>query len=295
VKESLSACLFNGQILHPGQLTLPELARGFMYGDGVFETLRARNFVIFRWQDHWERLVKGLRLCQIHLEKECDQIRQEIVRLLSRYQLYDAYVRVNVWRKQPDIFDPGKEEGGHLLIFARPFFPYPAADYLRGISCLVSRRFQKNENSALACVKSLNMLENILARLEAKQSGYQDAFLCNTRSYLSEATTANIFFVKNGVICTPDLESGALPGITRKIILSLCSQKNLPVQEGKFFPDQLKTASEVFLTNTLMGVMPVREVGGIFSGKNFPFAHMLQDELNHLFLEETSEQYQKNT
>jgi len=295
VNQNLPACLFNGQILTPEELTFPELARGFMYGDGVFETLRARNYVVFRWQEHWERMKQGLATCRIRFERTGKSVEEEIIRLLTGYQLQDAYVRVNIWRSRPDVFDPGREESGHVLIFARPFQPYPEQDYRQGLRCLVSQRFRRNENSPLSSVKSLNMLENILARLEARQSGYQDALLCNTRNYLTEATTANLFFVRDGVVCTPALACGALAGITRSIILTICRRKNLPVKEGQFPVRYLGGASEVFLTNTLMGVMPVREVAPVFQSRSFSFSQMFQEELNHLFLEETSGRHQKNT
>ncbi|MCM8768064.1 MAG: aminotransferase class IV [Candidatus Omnitrophica bacterium] len=280
-------CLFNGEILSLEELSFPQLARGFMYGDGVFETLRARNYVLFRWADHWERLVKGLASCHISFDRSKASVAEEIVRLLTKYNLADAYVRVNVWRKQPEFFDPGSQQSGHLLVYARPFQPYPEENYHRGIRCLVSQRFVKNENSPLTAVKSLNMLENILARIEARQQGYDEALLTNTRHYLAEGTTANIFFIRDGGVYTPALECGALAGITRKIVLELCRKKNLPVREGTFSPGYLHSASEVFLTNTLMGIMPVREIRNVFHGQSFPFARMLSAELSQLFLEET--------
>ena len=287
MKENLRECLFEGKIIPFKNITIDDLWRGFLYGDGIFDTLRVRNYVIFRWEHHWERLVKNACFCNLSINKEKEEVEEDIIRLLKKAKIEDAYVRINVWRKAPLFFDPQDERESFILIIARPYHPYPDEFYQKGIRCMVSKNFYVNEKSILSRVKSLSFAGNVLARIEAKMKGYDDAILLNSKGEISEATVANLFFIIKGKLFTPSLECGILEGITRNLVLEICERLDIEFEEGKYTISSLKDADEVFITNTLCGILPVREIEGIFKSDNFPITQYLVREYEKLFISET--------
>lgn len=271
----------NGRRMSEKEISFSVLKRGFLYGDGVFETLKAENYRIFRWDDHWERLQKGADVCGLEIEEESGKLKNRIETALKKNSLNEAYIRINVWRKETESFDPGDERRSKVLVLMKKHKSYPEKFFTEGIRCIISKTYFKNDKSPLTCIKSLNYLENILARSEAKKQGYNDNILLNTEGYLASASVSNLFFVKGKKIFTPSLSCGILPGITRKAVFDICGRYGIKTEEGKFRPGDLKKADEVFLTNTLMGVMPVREVKNIFTGKQFSCAVFLREELKN--------------
>jgi len=289
MKKNSRKVLFNEETVEESKVSLQDCLRGFLYGDGIFETLRARNYRIFRWKEHWNRLKKGVKLCNLEIRKDMKIFEEEIISLLEENNLKDAYIRVNIWRREPSHFDPGNKKGTNFLVISRKFKPYPEKLYKKGVRCFVSKNFSKNEHSVLTYIKSFNYMENILARQEAKRNFCDDSILLNSKGNIAEATTSNIFFVKNGIVFTPDIKCGLLPGITRKLIFEICSQCGIKLKEGHFFSAGLKKADEIFLTNTLMGIMPVSEVKGIFKSKGSKLTYFLKEQLEKIFKGETNE------
>ena len=272
--------ILDGKEVEEKEITLSHLKRGFFYGDGVFETMRAKGSRIFMWDEHIKRLKKGAGVCgMIFRSEDMKKIRGDIERHLKRARIEDAYIRVNLWRAHPDSFDPAGEKNTHLLVVIRKYHPYPERFYKEGIRCIVSKNFFKNESSPLVYIKSLNYLENILARMEAKKNHFDDAILLNTAGYLASATVSNIFFVKDSIVCTPSIDCGVLSGTIRGLVLEICKENRIRLKEGKFTLKDLKGAEELFLTNTLMGVLPVREIKGIFKGKNFTLSTFFREEI----------------
>jgi len=272
----------NGRQVPEKEISFGALKRGFLYGDGVFETLKAEDYRIFRWDDHWERLQKGASVCNIEITEESGKLKSKIEAALKRHNLENAYVRINVMRKKTESFDPGDERRSDFLVLIKKHRPYPEKFYKEGIRCIISETYFKNEKSPLTRIKSFNYLENILARIEAKKQGYDDSILLNTAGYLASAPVSNLFLVKGRKIFTPSVDCGILPGITRKTVLEICVRHGIRAEEGKFVPGDLKRADEVFLTNTLMGVMPVREIKSIFKGTKFFYANFFGEELKNI-------------
>lgn len=273
--------ILDGKPAAEKEISLTKLKRGFLYGDGVFETLRAENYRLFRWDDHRERLLKGLDVCHLEIKGGSGRLKNRIEAALKKHKLADAYVRVSVWRRETDSFDPGDERRSNVLVLMKKHHPYPERFYKKGIGCVISKKHFKNEKSPLTHVKSFNYLENLLARIEAKKQGLEETILLNTQGFLASATVSNLFFAKGKTIFTPCVECGILPGITRKVVFEICGRHGIKIKEGRFLPEDLKGFDEVFLTNTLMGVMPVREVKGIFEGKQFPCSSFLRNELKN--------------
>jgi branched-subunit amino acid aminotransferase/4-amino-4-deoxychorismate lyase len=135
--------------------------------------------------------------------------------------------------------------------------------YKTGISCTLSKRFKKNEHSPLSQIKSLSFLENVFCRQQARLGGFEETIFSNTSGFLAEASVSNIFFVKKGVVFTPAVSCGIIPGIVRKIIFEISAESGIKIKEGKYSPSELKKSREVFITNTLIGVLPVTEIDNV--------------------------------
>jgi branched-chain amino acid aminotransferase len=181
-------------------------------------------------------------------------------RLLVVNKLKDAYIRLTVTRGMGRVgLDATTAKGCSIAAVTKKFEPYPDKFYKKGITLRTSsvRRDEKSPHSGL---KTLNYLSNILARMEAQRAGADDALMLNTRREVAETAVSNIFMVKGRDLITPSADSGILPGITREIVLNLADRAGLRHIERHLKPDELKKAKEVFLTNTLMEVMPVAKI-----------------------------------
>ncbi|HOL21557.1 MAG TPA: aminotransferase class IV [bacterium] len=272
--------ILDGKKIKERDITFSHLKRGFLYGDGIFETLRAKDNRIFMWTEHIKRLKKGAGVCGLGITEKIEDIKEDIERHIEKENIRDAYIRINIWREKPDFFDPGQEKKTHILVIIRRYHPYPENFYREGVRCIVSKKYFKNEKSPIVYIKSLNYLENILARMEAKKNYCDDAVLLNTSGYIASGTVSNFFFVKKDVIYTPSIDCGILPGTTRGLVIGICKKNRIKLKEGRFTLKDLKGAEEVFLTNTLMGVLPVREIKGTFKGKDFSISRFLMEEID---------------
>jgi len=279
--------LFDGKKVSEQQIGFEHIKRGFFYGDGIFETMRAVRYKIFMFDRHISRMTKGIAFCNMDIPNNWKNLQTDIKRLLEEERLEDAYIRVNAWRMGNDSFDPKEERKSHLLVLIKKYQPYNENFYRKGVSCVVSKKFFKNEKSPFASIKSFNYLESILARQEARTKGCDEAILLNTKGELAESTVSNLFFINKKTVYTPSLDCGILPGITREVIIEICRKKQIPIKEGRFMPERLKDVEEVFLTNTLMGILPVRTVKSLFEKSSFVFSSMLAEELDKIFLEQT--------
>jgi len=267
------------------ELKYKDLKRGFLYGDGIFETLIARNIKIFRFDQHWERLEKGAYVCNFEIPCR-EKLKRLIGKILDKYKFNTSYIRINLWRKKPDSFSPQKNSQTNSLIIIREFKPYPEKFYKEGIRCIVSKKIRRNEKSLISKIKSFNYLENIILKIEAERENFNDAIVLNTSDYICEGSLSNIFFIKNEKIYTPSVECGCLNGITRKILFEICKKKGIVIKEGLFKLEFLKNCDEVFLTNTLMGIMPVKEIKGYFKTKEFKITEYLIEKYNEILKEE---------
>lgn len=243
--------------------------RGFLFGDGLFETLRTYRRRVFRLERHLERLAQGLDVLRIPLPLSHAEIASAIERLLDLNGLQDAALRLMVWRGEGGGVDPADSVVPRLAVVARPPAPYPPALSERGMKgALVSIR--QNEWSPLARLKSLNFLPGILGRMEARAKGADEAILLNTRGRLAEGAVSNVFLVAGGRLLTPSLDCGVLPGVTRAAILELAREMGRGVTEREVEPAELQAADEAFLTNTLMEVMPLTSLDGAPIGAGRP-------------------------
>ncbi|MHB1205653.1 MAG: aminotransferase class IV [Rhodospirillaceae bacterium] len=250
----------NGKILDADAARIDPSDRGLTLGDGLFETIALRKSKLRRLPAHLARLRVGCAVLGISLNYDDAGLESQIVRVAEANQMTDAVLRVTVTRGPgarglaPPI--PAKPT---LLITAAPAPPYP--EPARVIVAGVTRR---NEHSPLSRIKTLNALDNILARNEAAGAGADDALLLNTQGRLAESTVANVFLLVDGGLITPPVEDGAMPGVARADVIRLAKAEERPVTQ-----DLLARASEIFLSNAL-GIRPVIQVGDAAVGDGEP-------------------------
>jgi len=233
---------------------------GFLYGDGIYETMRAYNGVVFMLEKHLERLCRSASLTKLSIP-ETGFIKDALFRTIEANKLSDAYVRVTVSRgKGPIGLDPDLCKEPTFVVIAEDFREYPEHLYSNGVKLVIAKTRRNLVSAISPRIKSLNFLNNIFAKMEAKERGAYEAIMLNAEGMIAEGTVSNIFFVKDNVLCTPASDVGVLDGITREIVISIAKKSGVRVSEDRFYPDDLFSASEVFFTNTTSEIMPVSQV-----------------------------------
>lgn len=260
----------NGKFVDMVDARVSIFDRGFLYGDGVFETMRSYAGAVFKLEEHMDRLFGALGLLKIKAPYSKKYLIDAIYEVLAINSLKSANIRISVTRGEGmlgigyrDDFVP------NTVIAAKELKEYPDWMYLKGVSAKVVD-VRQNEYSPVTKMKSLNFLNYILARQNAKEKGFDEAILMNTTNYIAEASTSNIFLVKRNRIVTPSTDSGVLPGITRGVIIKIARRLGLDIEEDKVPYVELLDANEVFLTNSLVEVLPVTKLDSKKVGKGIP-------------------------
>lgn len=253
---------------------------GFLYGDGVYETLRTYGGRFFMLRQHLARLQRSARLIGLTVpipEQEWPALLRESV---VRNELTDAHLRITLSRGEGELgLDPALCPHPTLIIMARPIAQYPARLFAEGVPLTLAMTRRNLATALPPQIKSLNFLNNILAKREAGQAGAFDAVMLNAEGLLTECTTSNFFFVAGGRLYTPAVDCGILDGITREVVLTLARENGMPVEEGRYPAEALAHAEEAFLTNTSMEIMPVRSLdqAPIGSGRPGPVTGRLRE------------------
>lgn len=247
----------NGDFLNLKEARVSVLDRGFLYGDGVFETLRAYSGRVFRLKAHLERLKKGLSTLSIPCPdlKDLETIIQNII---EKNSLQEAYIRLTITRGLCERGPVPKNCGQPTVFcFGEEFKPLPERYYSEGVKIGLSQRRQWRTPEETS-LKSLSFLPNILDRMRTPEDEF-DALILTPEGYISETTVSNIFFIRDNRLFTPSLECAPLAGITREVVMEIGHQSGFQVVEGRFKVTDIEKAEEVFLTNTLIEVLPVRQ------------------------------------
>lgn len=258
-----------GRLISGDELCFGVKERGFLYGDGLFETVRVYQGKPFAWAQHYARLAAGCEKLRIPYSGE--EIETGIRMVLDAGKLMDGSLRITLTRgESPRGLLAPPETKPTLVITGQPGEPYPPAAYTRGFRAVIIG-FPRNHLSPLVKMKSLSCVENVLGRLEAAAAGVEEGIFLNLKGEVTEGTISNIFLVfGNNLIITPPLESGLLPGITREIIIGLADKLGFSVAEKIVFPQDFKKAQEAFLTNSLLEVMPLISLDGAPIGRGRP-------------------------
>jgi branched-chain amino acid aminotransferase len=244
---------------------------GLLYGDGIFEGIRAYNGRVFKLKEHIDRLFCSAKSILLNLPLAHADIMAAIVETCRRNKLRDGYIRLVVTRGPGTLgLNPNRCKNPSMIIIAGKIQLYPPELYRQGME-IVTVPTTRNLHSALnPAIKSLNYLNNILAKIEANNAGCEEAIMLNAQGFVAECTGDNIFIVKEGQLLTPPLAAGALYGITRRVVLDLAAQARLKVSESDLTRYDLFNADECFLTGTAAELMPVVKIDGRVIGAGAP-------------------------
>jgi branched-chain amino acid aminotransferase len=260
-----------------GHFVARELARvsvfdhGFLYGDGIYETVRAYGGKLFLLKKHLGRLKHSADAISLKLPLTLDKIGDALNESVSINKLQDAYVRLHISRGPGEFgLDPALCVAPTMVIVAKPFRDYPVAYYQQGVSVAMVTTRRNHPLALPPSIKGTNFLNNILAKIEAVKARAFEGIMLNWEGYVAEGTVSNIFMVKKGVLYTPHPDTGILKGVTRDLVLRLAKRKKIPVKEAMLRPKDLMTSNECFITNTTMEIMPVTTINKKKIGKGIP-------------------------
>ena len=240
----------NGKFVPEEQATVSVFDRAFLYGDGLFETMRVINGKPFRWWDHMERLRKGGDFLGIKIPFGCKSLEKFAAELIAQNKMTDALMRLTVSRGVgPRGYSP---KGADKPTLVMTLHPAPVATSARWKLVTASLRLPAGD--ALAQFKTANKLAQVLARAEADAAGADEALLTNTDGHLVEGASSNLFWIEGKTVCTPPLTDGLLAGVTRAVTIEICQSLSLPLAERAVTPEQLRRADGVFLTLSSIGV-----------------------------------------
>lgn len=255
---------------------------GLLYGDGVFEGIRAYDNVVFRLKEHIERLYRSARSIMLQVPITHEQMVTAVLSTLKRNKLKDAYIRLVVTRGVGDLgLDPRKCAKATVIIITEPAIALHSKEKKEnGITAMMTWVKRDPVDATSHEVKSLNYLNSVLAKIESNAAGVDEAICLDKTGFVSEGVAENIFIVNEDDLITPPTSTGALPGITRATVMDLAEKLGYTVTERNVTPNELFTADEVFLTGTAAEITPVREVNGriIGTGKIGPITGKLLRE-----------------
>ena len=244
---------------------------GFLYGDGIYETMRAYEGILFLLKNHLARLKHSANAISLKLPLPLNKIGDALNESLRVNRLRDAYVRLHISRGPGEIgLDPALCVAPTVVIISKPFHEYPAAYYGRGVSAAIVKTRRNHPLALPPSVKGTNFLNNILAKIEAVKARAYEGIMLNWEGYVAEGTISNIFMVKKGALYTPHLDTGILKGVTRDLVLRLAKRKKIPIREAMLRPKDLLAADESFITNTTMEIMPVTMINKKMIGTGTP-------------------------
>lgn len=275
----------DGEYYSKSQAKISVFDHGLLYGDGVFEGIRAYKGVVFKLKEHIDRLYNSAKAIMLNIPMTKEEMINAVLETLRKNGLRDAYVRLVVTRGVGDLgLDPRKCPKPTVIIIADTIKLYSKEERERGIKALIVWVRRNPVDAASHEIKSLNYLNSVLGKIEANLAGFDEAICLDKNGHISEGVGENLFIVKNGKIITPPPSTGLLTGITRDVIIRLAEKMGYPVIERNITPTELFTADEAFFTGTAAEVTPIAQVNGriIGEGKPGPITRRLMSEFEKL-------------
>lgn len=261
----------NGAYVPEDEAKVSVFDHGFLYGDGIFEGIRAYHGRVFKLAEHLKRLYESAKSIQLNIGISKDEMQEIVLETLRKNDLKDAYIRLVVSRGKGDLgLDPIKCPRAAIFCIAAQIKIFEPSMYEHGLEVKTVAIRRNNPDSLSPRIKSLNYLNNILAKLEANQAGVVEGIMLNQEGYVAEGTSDNIFIVREGVLITPPLSAGILEGITRDSVLQLAKKLGIETREELFTRHDLYTSDECFLTGTAAELIPVIKVDGREIGAGVP-------------------------
>jgi branched-chain amino acid aminotransferase len=266
-------CL-NGEFVSKEDAKVSIFDHGYLFGDGIFETLRAYGSNIFRLGQHLDRLWRSAQYVRLSIPCSKYELGELCRRALKQSGLREAYLRITISRGVGDRgIDPDACKSPTVSIIVKDVPHYPAECYQNGVDTKILSVRKITDEGLSSQVKSCNYQNNILGKIELNEAGMIEGFFLNTRGYIAEGTVSNVFVVARGALWTPSVSSGCLEGITRNAVIEIARERfGIAVEEKELTRYDLYTADECFVTNTIMEIMPVRSVDGRRIGTIIPGA-----------------------
>lgn len=261
----------NGKFYAKEDAKISVYDHGFLYGDGVFEGMRSYSGKVFRLEEHLHRLWDSARAICLQIPLTPVQLGAAVEETLRRNQIQDGYIRLVVSRGAGELgLDPHKTSDPQVIIIADKIALYPQTYYENGLEIITASTIRNHPAALSPRIKSLNYLNNILAKLEGLQAGCIEALMLNHKGEIAECTGDNIFLVRAGQVYTPPLDAGILAGITRQAVIDLARQHQIPVHEQALTRHDVFVADECFLTGSAAEVIPVVKVDQRLIGEGTP-------------------------
>ena len=286
MSENEALVYIDGEYYPKSEAKVSVFDHGLLYGDGVFEGIRSYGGVVFKLKEHIDRLYRSAHALMLDIPRTKKEMTEAVLETLRKNNLKDAYVRLVVTRGIGDLgLDPRKCPRPSVIVIAVPLLElYDKEKRRKGMSMIVSWVRRDPVDATTHEIKSLNYLNNILAKIEANNAGADEAIILDTRGFISEATAENLFIVKSGKLMTPQATSGPLPGITAATVEELAEKMGYRVIEKGITIAELYGADEAFVTGTAAGIVPIREVNKrqIGEGKIGPVTEKLLEELSKI-------------
>jgi len=261
----------DGKFVKEEEAKISVFDHGLLYGDGVFEGLRSYNGKIFKLDEHLIRLYNSAKAILLEIPLKFDEFKKVVIETVKKNNLKDSYIRIVVTRGVGDLgLDPRKCPKPTIFVIASRIQLYPESLYEKGIDVITVPTRRNLPESLNPAIKSLNYLNNILAKIEATNAGATEGLILNQFGYVSECTGENIFIVKGNILKTPPISAGALEGITRKVVMDIGKNIGLEIKEENLTRYDIYTSDECFLTGTAAEIVPVVSVDRRIIGNGKP-------------------------
>lgn len=261
----------NGGFVPEEEAKISVFDHGFLYGDGIFEGIRAYHGRVFKLEEHLKRLYESAKSIQLNIGICKEEMQEVVLETLRQNGLKEAYIRLVVSRGKGDLgLDPTNCPRAAIFCIADQIKIFEPRMYEQGLELKTVAIRRNNPDSLNPRIKSLNYLNNILAKIEANQAGVVEGIMLNQEGYVAEGTSDNIFIFRDGALITPPLSAGILEGITRDSVLQLAGPLGIEVKEELFTRHDLYISDECFLTGTAVELIPVIKVDGRKIGDGVP-------------------------
>jgi branched-chain amino acid aminotransferase len=261
----------DGKLVDKADAKISVYDHGLLYGDGVFEGIRVYNGKIFECETHYRRLYESARAIRLEIPYKMEELIAATEQTFKANNFKDCYIRLLVTRGVGTLgLGPNRCERPSVVIITDLIELYPKEMYEKGMPVITASVIRNHPNAMPPRVKSLNYLNNILAKMEAIDAGVPEAVMLNHEGNVAECTADNIFIVKNGTVYTPTTYDGILEGVTRKVIITLCGKHGIPCNEKTLQRHDLYVSDEFFLTGSGAEVIPVTKIDGRPIGDGVP-------------------------
>ncbi|MFG0261421.1 MAG: branched-chain-amino-acid transaminase [Novipirellula sp. JB048] len=275
----------NGQYYDRENAKVSVFDHGLLYGDGVFEGMRIYSGKVFRLLEHLERLWESAQAIALTIPITIEQLMKDVDATVKANELEDGYIRLIVTRGAGPLgLDPFRCSDPQVIIIADTITLYPESHYTHGLKLVTASTIRNHPAALNPRIKSLNYLNNIMAKIEGLNAGWIEAVMLNHKGEVAECTGDNLFLVKNGILSTPPIDAGILEGITRNTVLELAASAGIETRQVSLSRHDIYTADECFLTGSAAEVIPAVEIDNrtIGDGKPGPVTQRLKEAFHNL-------------